>query len=79
MPSVQVLEFQVAEIGQRVDVKELTEKLYEEIVSKVDESDVVGVHVVPQCWLERNQGCVCPPDSQRLCDDTRCGSVWQTH
>ena len=66
MPPGQVLEFQVAEIGQRVDIKELTEKLYDEIVSKVDESDVVGVQVVPQRW-PRKVRVVCAHQAAKDC------------
>ena len=53
MPPGLTLEFPVADLGQRVDVKDMTEKLYEDIVSKVDESDVIGVQVVPQRWPKK--------------------------
>ena len=60
------LEFPVADLGQRVDVKDMTEKLYEDIVRKGDESDVIGVQVVPQRW-PRKVRIVCAHQAARDC------------
>ena len=66
MPPGLVLEFPVADLGQRVEVKDLTEKLYEDIVNKVDESDVLGVQVVPQRW-PRKVRVVCAHQAAKDC------------
>ena len=55
MPPDLRLEFQIADIGQRADVSELTENLYLDIVQKVDEKDIYGVQVVPQRWPRKVQ------------------------
>ena len=49
------LEFQISDLGQRVDVPDLIENIYHDIVQKVDEKDVVGVQVFPQRWPRKVQ------------------------
>ena len=49
------LEFQISDLGQRVEVPDLIENLYHDIVKKVDEKDVVGVQVFPQRWPRKVQ------------------------
>ena len=49
------LEFQIADIGQRCDIAELTGHLYYDLTQKVDESDIVGVQVVPHRWPRKVQ------------------------
>ena len=44
------LEFHISDIGQRVEIPDLTEILYHDIISKVDEKDIVGLQAVPQRW-----------------------------
>lgn len=53
MPPGLTLDFQVAELGQRIDVPNLIENLYRDIVGKVDEADVVGIQVLPPYWPRR--------------------------
>ena len=56
MPSQDMrLEFQVADIGQRVEIPDLTAKLYYDMVAKVDERDIIGVQVVPLRWPRKVQ------------------------
>ena len=49
------LEFQISDIGQRVEVPDLTETIYNDITGKVEENDVTGLQVVPQRWPRKVQ------------------------
>lgn len=55
MPPGLTLEFQIGDLGQRVEVPELTETLYADLIEKVDEADIVGVQIVPQKWPRKVQ------------------------
>ena len=49
------LEFQISDIGQKVEIPDLTEIMYHDITQKVDEKDVIGLQVVPQRWPRKVQ------------------------
>ena len=49
------LEFQISDLGQRVEVSDLIENMYQDIVQKVDEKDIVGIQVIPQRWPRKVQ------------------------
>ena len=55
MPPELRLEFQISDVGQRVEVAVLTENLYLDLVQKVEEKDIIGVQVVPQRWPRKVQ------------------------
>ena len=55
MPPDLRLEFQISDIGQRIEVPDLTENLYVDLVQKVEEKDIIGVQVVPQRWPRKVQ------------------------
>ena len=50
MPPGLILEFKIADLGQRVEVADLTENLYGDLTEKVDEKDIVGLQILPQRW-----------------------------
>ena len=66
MPPGLVLEFPIANLEQRVEIKDLVDQLYEDIVTKVDENDVVGVQAVPQRW-PRKVRIVCAHQAAKDC------------
>lgn len=49
------LEFLISDIGQRVEISDLTEVMHRDITQKVDERDIIGVQVVPQRWPRKVQ------------------------
>lgn len=49
------LQFDIKELETRVDIKELTEVIYGDIIKKVDEKDVLGVQVYPKKWPRKVQ------------------------
>ena len=49
------LQFDIKELETRVDIRELTEAIYGDIVQKVDEKDVLGVQVYPKKWPRKVQ------------------------
>ena len=49
------LEFNVRELENKVDIKELTEAIYADVTQKVDEKDVLGVQIYPVKWPRKVQ------------------------
>lgn len=49
------LEFSVSELDHRIDARELTEAIYGDIVTKVDERDILGVQIYPKKWPRKVQ------------------------
>ena len=78
MPPGLVLEFPVADLGQRVEVKDLTEKLYEDIVNKIGRVRCSWGAGGTTEVAKKGQSSVRTPGSKRLFVDSRFGLVWQT-
>ena len=55
MPPGLLVEFPIADIGQRIEIPELMECIHDDIVKKIDESDVIGVQVIPARWPRKVQ------------------------
>ena len=55
MPPGLLVEFPIADIGQRIEIPELMECIHDDIVNKIDESDVIGVQVIPARWPRKVQ------------------------
>ena len=55
-PEELILEFQTADLGQRVDGQELVEKVFWDIIDKINEKDLLGIQVIPNLkWARKVQ------------------------
>ena len=49
------MEFSISDLAKRYSIEALTEQIYRDVTSKVDENDVIGVQVFPKKWPRKVQ------------------------
>ena len=55
MPPGLLVEFAIADLPQRVEIPELIENIHDDVINKVDETDIIGVQVIPERWPRKVQ------------------------